>query len=146
MIEGAVCQNPEQTHGPEEPAVKLMSSSFGHNERIPEEFAFGASDPVQHLRLSLNRNPHLRWSGAPSGAKSWQLRYRNAADKWQTATLGLREQRGRAQLHAAAQAAALPGIAAPARLTPSGIAGLPSNALLRGTCPCGSAFMRTMSG
>jgi integrase len=25
---------------------------------------------------------------SPSGVKSWQLRYRNAADKWQTATLG----------------------------------------------------------
>jgi Raf kinase inhibitor-like YbhB/YbcL family protein len=73
MIEGAVCQNPEQTHGPEEPAVKLMSSSFGHNQRIPEQFAFGAPDPVQHLRLSLNRNPHLRWSGAPSSTKSLVL-------------------------------------------------------------------------
>ena len=73
MIEQAVCQNPDRTHGPEEAAVKLMSSSFGHKQRIPEEFAFGAPDPVQHLRLSLNRNPHLRWSGAPSGAKSLVL-------------------------------------------------------------------------
>jgi len=73
MIERAVCQNPDQTHGPEEPAVKLMSSSFGHNQRIPEQFAFGAPDPVMHLRLSLNRNPHLRWSGAPSSAKSLVL-------------------------------------------------------------------------
>jgi Raf kinase inhibitor-like YbhB/YbcL family protein len=73
MIERAVCQNPDRTHGPEEPAVKLMSSGFGHNQRIPEQFAFGAPDPVQHLRLSLNRNPHLRWSGAPSNAKSLVL-------------------------------------------------------------------------
>jgi Raf kinase inhibitor-like YbhB/YbcL family protein len=73
VIEQAVCQNPDRTHGPEEAAVKLMSSSFGHNQRIPEEFAFGAPDPVQRLRLSLNRNPHLRWSGAPSGAKSLVL-------------------------------------------------------------------------
>jgi Raf kinase inhibitor-like YbhB/YbcL family protein len=73
VIERAVCQNPYRTHGPEEAAVKLMSSSFGHNQRIPEEFAFGAPDPVQRLRLSLNRNPHLRWSGAPSGAKSLVL-------------------------------------------------------------------------
>jgi Raf kinase inhibitor-like YbhB/YbcL family protein len=73
MIERAVCQNPDQTHGPEEPAVKLMSSSFGHNQRIPEQFAFGAPDPVMHLRLSLNRNPHLRWSGAPSSTKSLVL-------------------------------------------------------------------------
>ena len=73
MIERAVCQNPDRTHGPEEPAVKLMSSSFGHNQRIPEQFAFGAPDPARHLRLSLNRNPHLRWSGAPSSAKSLVL-------------------------------------------------------------------------
>ena len=73
MIEQAVCQNPDRTLRTEEAAVKLMSSSFGHNQRIPEEFAFGAPDPVQHLRLSLNRNPHLRWSGAPSGAKSLVL-------------------------------------------------------------------------
>ena len=53
--------------------MKLMSSSFGHDQRIPEEFAFGAPDPALHVRLSLNRNPHLRWSGAPSGAKSLVL-------------------------------------------------------------------------
>jgi hypothetical protein len=50
-----------------------MSSSFGHNQRIPEEFAFGAPDPAQHLRLSSNRNPHLRWTGVPSGARSLVL-------------------------------------------------------------------------
>jgi Raf kinase inhibitor-like YbhB/YbcL family protein len=72
-MERAVCQNPERTHGPEVAAVKLMSSSFGHDQPIPEEFAFGAPHPVQRLRLSLNRNPHLRWSGAPSGAKSLVL-------------------------------------------------------------------------
>jgi hypothetical protein len=50
-----------------------MSSSFGHNQRIPEEFAFGAPDPAQHVRLSRNRNPHLRWTGVPAGAKSLVL-------------------------------------------------------------------------
>ena len=53
--------------------MQLMSSSFGHNQRIPEEFAFGAPDPAQHLRLSSNRNPHLRWTGVPSTAKSLVL-------------------------------------------------------------------------
>ena len=53
--------------------MQLMSSSFGHNQRIPEEFAFGASDPAQHLRLSSNRNPHLRWTGVPSTARSLVL-------------------------------------------------------------------------
>jgi Raf kinase inhibitor-like YbhB/YbcL family protein len=50
-----------------------MSSSFGHNQHIPEEFAFGAPDPARHVRLSSNRNPHLRWTGVPSGARSLVL-------------------------------------------------------------------------
>ena len=53
--------------------MQLMSSSFGHRQRIPEEFAFGAPDSVQHLRLSANRNPHLRWTGVPSTARSLVL-------------------------------------------------------------------------
>ncbi len=53
--------------------MQLMSSSFGHEQRIPAEFAFGVPDPVEHLRLGANRNPHLRWSGAPSGTRSFVL-------------------------------------------------------------------------
>jgi hypothetical protein len=50
-----------------------MSSSFGHQQRIPEEFAFGVPDATQHLRLGRNRNPHLFWSGVPAGTKSLVL-------------------------------------------------------------------------
>jgi hypothetical protein len=50
-----------------------MSSSFGHQQRIPEEFAFGVPDAAQHLRLGRNRNPHLFWSGVPAGTKSLVL-------------------------------------------------------------------------
>jgi len=53
--------------------VQLMSSSFGHQQRIPEEFAFGVPDATQHLRLGRNRNPHLFWSGVPAGTKSLVL-------------------------------------------------------------------------
>ena len=53
--------------------MQLMSSSFGHLTRIPEEFAFGVPDAVQHLRLGRNRNPHLYWSDVPTGAKSLVL-------------------------------------------------------------------------
>lgn len=53
--------------------MQLMSSSFGHNQRIPEDFAFGAPDPAAHVRLSSNRNPHLRWTGVPSTARSLVL-------------------------------------------------------------------------
>ena len=53
--------------------MRLMSSSFGHQQRIPEEFAFGVPDAAQHLRLGANRNPHLAWSGVPSGTRSLVL-------------------------------------------------------------------------
>ena len=53
--------------------MQLMSSSFGHGQRIPGEFAFAVPDPVGHLRLSSNRNPHLYWSGTPSTARSLVL-------------------------------------------------------------------------
>ena len=53
--------------------VQLMSANFGHNQPIPAQYAFGAPDPVAHLVLSANRNPHLRWTGVPSTAKSLVL-------------------------------------------------------------------------
>jgi Raf kinase inhibitor-like YbhB/YbcL family protein len=53
--------------------MQLMSSSFGHEQRIPGEFAFGIPDVAQHLRLGPNRNPHLRWTGVPSDARSLVL-------------------------------------------------------------------------
>jgi hypothetical protein len=53
--------------------MQLMSSSFGHLTRIPDEFAFGVPDAAQRLRLGRNRNPHLYWSGLPSGTKSLVL-------------------------------------------------------------------------
>jgi Raf kinase inhibitor-like YbhB/YbcL family protein len=53
--------------------VHLMSSSFAHDQRIPPEFAFCAPDPAQHVRLAPNRNPHLRWTGVPSTARSLVL-------------------------------------------------------------------------
>ena len=53
--------------------MHLLSSSFVHGQRIPEEFAFCAPDPAQHVRMSGNRNPHLRWTGVPSTAKSLVL-------------------------------------------------------------------------
>jgi len=53
--------------------MHLTSSNFAHGQPIPEEFAFGAQDPAQHLRLSDNRNPRLRWAGIPAGTKSLVL-------------------------------------------------------------------------
>lgn len=72
-VAGTVCQNRRRAHGAAENTMQLMSSNFGHGQRIPEEFAFGAPDPAAHVRLAANRNPHLRWSGAPSATRSLAL-------------------------------------------------------------------------
>lgn len=51
--------------------MQLVSDSFKDGAVIPGEFAFGVIDPQTHVRLSDNRNPHLRWSDAPIGTKSF---------------------------------------------------------------------------
>lgn len=53
--------------------MKLTSTSFQHEQPIPEKFAFGAPDPVLHIRLTDNCNPHLQWSDAPEGTRSFAL-------------------------------------------------------------------------
>lgn len=53
--------------------MKLSSTSFQHDQPIPQKFAFGAPDPVLHVRLTDNYNPHLKWSGAPAGTRSFAL-------------------------------------------------------------------------
>lgn len=53
--------------------MKLVSSSFSSNQRIPEEFAFCAPDSKTHVTLSKNRNPQLAWSDLPAGTKSLAL-------------------------------------------------------------------------
>ena len=54
--------------------MKLTSTSFQHDQAIPEKFAFGAPDPVLHIRLTDNHNPHLKWSDAPAGTRGQALR------------------------------------------------------------------------
>lgn len=53
--------------------MKLSSASFLPDQRIPEKFAFGAHDPVLHIRLAENLNPHLKWTGAPANTRSFAL-------------------------------------------------------------------------
>lgn len=53
--------------------MKLTSASFLHEQTIPEQFAFGAPDPVLHIGLAANHNPHLKWSGAPAATRSFAL-------------------------------------------------------------------------
>ena len=53
--------------------MRLTSASFLADQPIPEEFAFGAPDPVLHVRLTTNHNPHLKWSGAPAQTRSYAV-------------------------------------------------------------------------
>ena len=53
--------------------MKLWSDSFKDGAAIPGEFAFGLIDPAAHVALSSNRNPHLAWSDAPLGTRSFAL-------------------------------------------------------------------------
>jgi Raf kinase inhibitor-like YbhB/YbcL family protein len=53
--------------------MKLWSDSFKDGNAIPGEFAFCVMDPVSHVAMSANRNPHLAWSDVPAGTKSLAL-------------------------------------------------------------------------
>jgi Raf kinase inhibitor-like YbhB/YbcL family protein len=53
--------------------MKLWSDSFKDGTTIPGQFAFGVIDPVTHVALSDNKNPHLAWSDVPANAKSLVL-------------------------------------------------------------------------
>lgn len=53
--------------------MQLRSNSFSDNQPIPGHFAFCVRDPATHVKLADNHNPHLAWSGAPAGTKSFVL-------------------------------------------------------------------------
>jgi Raf kinase inhibitor-like YbhB/YbcL family protein len=53
--------------------MKLSSASFLPDQPIPETFAFGKHDPVLHIQLSKNHNPHLKWTGTPADTRSFVL-------------------------------------------------------------------------
>jgi Raf kinase inhibitor-like YbhB/YbcL family protein len=53
--------------------MQLTSKSFRDGAPIPGEFAFAVIDPVNHIALSTNRNPHLAWSDVPEETKSFAL-------------------------------------------------------------------------
>ncbi|WP_049623435.1 YbhB/YbcL family Raf kinase inhibitor-like protein [Frateuria defendens] len=51
--------------------MQLRSDSFNDDQPIPEAFAFGK--PGEPMALSDNLSPHLAWSGAPAGTRSFVL-------------------------------------------------------------------------
>jgi phosphatidylethanolamine-binding protein (PEBP) family uncharacterized protein len=53
--------------------MKLESDSFADNSPIPGDFAFGVPADEGHMALGANRSPHLRWSEAPEGTKSFAV-------------------------------------------------------------------------
>lgn len=53
--------------------MRLTSTSFANNKKIPEEFAFCAPDPQSHAKMSRNLNPHLAWQDLPPNTKSLAL-------------------------------------------------------------------------
>ena len=53
--------------------MQLRSDSFENGAAIPPEFAFGKRGEDQPCVLSSNRNPHLAWSDAPAGTRSFAL-------------------------------------------------------------------------
>jgi len=57
----------------EEGKMRLTSESFGNGESIPGRYALCVPDPESHITFGENLNPHLRWSDAPEGTRSFAL-------------------------------------------------------------------------
>lgn len=53
--------------------MQLTSESFKDGAWIPGEFAFCIPSSEGHVCLGKNLNPHLRWSDAPAGTRSFVL-------------------------------------------------------------------------
>lgn len=53
--------------------MQLHSKSFDNNQPIPAEFAFGQPGHDAPFMPAGNRNPHLAWSQAPEGTRSFVI-------------------------------------------------------------------------
>ena len=53
--------------------MKLTSQSIADGQPIAEDFAFGAYDPIDNVRLVANKSPHLAWSDVPAGTQSFAI-------------------------------------------------------------------------
>ena len=55
-------------------ALTVESDSIREGERIPDEYAFGVPDGSGKAKPEGgNKSPHLRWSGAPEGTRSFAV-------------------------------------------------------------------------
>ncbi len=53
--------------------MKLESTDLRNNTPINPRFAFGKHDPKDHMTLSDNLSPHLKWSDVPDGTRSFAI-------------------------------------------------------------------------
>jgi Raf kinase inhibitor-like YbhB/YbcL family protein len=53
--------------------MQLESNDLREGAPIDERFAFGKPDPDEHMALADNVSPHLKWSGAPAGTRSFVI-------------------------------------------------------------------------
>ncbi len=53
--------------------MQLKSDDIHDGQAIDPEFAFARADSEQHMALSDNVSPHLAWSGAPDGTRSFAV-------------------------------------------------------------------------
>ncbi len=53
--------------------MRLWSKDLDDGGLIDPKFAFGRQHASEHMALSDNLNPHLAWSGAPEGTRSFVL-------------------------------------------------------------------------
>lgn len=53
--------------------MHLRSDSFKPYDYLDPTYAFGKHDAASHFALAGNTNPHLAWSGAPDGTRSFAL-------------------------------------------------------------------------
>lgn len=53
--------------------MRLTSSSFDDNRRLPAANAFAVPDAERHFSFGANRNPGLAWNEPPTGTRSFVL-------------------------------------------------------------------------
>jgi Raf kinase inhibitor-like YbhB/YbcL family protein len=53
--------------------LTVTIDAFRSGDPIPEEFAFCVPAKEGHVAMGRNRNPHIRWSDAPAGTRSFAI-------------------------------------------------------------------------